>query len=243
VDEDWADGVLTWWVETAEAALSEGGGQRYAFASVVGVKVTLLRAKEDQTRRVVARIMGLPKLPVLMNLLQSGKYVELQSGIETARYALGRLRTEAETKAMLGTTAPTMTADALHPLIWGAASKRWESGHYSDAVQRAATALSGFIKDQTGRYELGDNDLMTQAFSPNAPQESKPRLRWPGNDDDLTVKAMRQGILNMSQGVFSAIRNPVTHTTDELPKQEALEQLATLSILARWIERCELIAV
>lgn len=84
---------------------------------------------------------------------------------------------------------------------------------------------------------------MTQAFSLSAPQAGKPRLRWPGKDDDLTVKAMRLGILNTAQGVFSAIRNPATHTTDELPKQEALEQLASLSVLARWIDRCELVHV
>lgn len=185
--------------------------------------------------------MGLAKLPVLLNPLQAGKHVELQKGIDTASYALGRLRTEAETRAKLGTTAPTMKADALHPIIWEAASKRWDSGHYTDAVQRAATALSGILKDRTGRYELGDSELVSQAFSLSAPQEGKPRLRWTGNDDDLNVKTMRVGILNMAQGVFAAIRNPATHTTDELPKQEALEQLATLSILARWVDRCDLV--
>jgi Protein of unknown function (Hypoth_ymh) len=123
-----------------------------------------------------------------------------------------------------------------------ALSKQWESAHYSDAVQRAATALSGQVNDLSGRYELGDNELMAQAFSLSAPM-GKPRLRWPGNDDDLTVKAMRVGILNTAQGVFSAIRNPATHTTDELPRQEAHEQLATLSVLARWIDRCELLHI
>lgn len=52
---------------------------------------------------------------------------------------------------------------------------------------------------------------------------------------------MRVGILNMAQGVFSAIRNPATHRTQDLERQEALEQLATPSALARWIDRCELI--
>lgn len=49
---------------------------------------------------------------------------------------------------------PVAVADALHSLIWDAASLRWESGHYSDAVQRAATALSGHVKDLTGRYDM-----------------------------------------------------------------------------------------
>ncbi|MFD4958438.1 TIGR02391 family protein [Microbacterium sp. NPDC058389] len=31
---------------------------------------------------------------------------------------------------------------------------------------------------------------------------------------------MRQGILNMAQGVFAAIRNPASHSTDELPSRK-----------------------
>ena len=142
---------------------------------------------------------------------------------------------------MIGSNAPTMKADALHPLVWDAASKRWDSGHYSDAVQRAATFLNAHVQDITGRTDVSDNDLMSQTFSLSAPQPDKPRLRWPGDDSNLTVKAMRVGILNMSQGVFSAIRNPATHSTEDMERQEALEQLATLSILARWIDRCELV--
>lgn len=243
MDEEWAEELLVWWIETAGNARSRGTGQTYAFASTAHPSVKLLRAKEDQTRQVIARIMGYAKLPVLLENRSGNSFVLLQDGINTAEYALGRLRTRAETRDKLGTAAPTMAADALHPLIWDAASKRWDSGHYTDAVQRAATALSGLVKDKTGRYELGDSELVSQAFSLSAPQEGKPRLRWPGNHDDLNVKTMRVGILNLAQGVFAAIRNPASHSVEEVPRQEALEQLATLSILARWIDRCELATV
>ncbi|KRA25933.1 hypothetical protein ASD65_06220 [Microbacterium sp. Root61] len=186
--------------------------------------------------------MGLSRLPSLL-IVANDDEVEVQEGIDMAARARGRIRTQAETKAKLGSAAPSMKADALHPMIWGAASGRWESGHYSDAVQRAATALSGLVKDQTGRYELGDSQLILQAFSLDPPQQDRPRLRWPGNDDDLTVKSMREGILYMARGVFAAVRNPASHSTDDLPRQEALEQLATLSILARWIDRCDLVTI
>jgi len=55
------------------------------------------------------------------------------------------------------------------------------------------------------------------------------------------VKAMRAGLLQFSQGCFMAIRNPVTHSTRETAAQEALEQLAILSTLARWIDGCDLV--
>lgn len=246
MDEEWALGVLEWWEATASKArateyTSGRGNRTYGFVNAGHKSVPALREREDQTRRVLARVLGLKSLPAILNPSRDVYWVD--DGLNSVAYAIGRLKTEAETRAKLGTTAPTMNADGLHALVWEAASKRWDSGHHTDAVQRAATALSGLVKDRTGRYELGDNELMSQAFSLAAPQEGKPRLRWPGNDDDLTVKAMRQGILNMAQGVFSAIRNPATHSTDELPRQEALEQLATLSILTRWIERCELVEI
>jgi hypothetical protein len=52
---------------------------------------------------------------------------------------------------------------------------------------------------------------------------------------------MRTGLLQFGQGCFAAIRNPATHGTTEMAPQEALEQLAILSTLARWIDHCKLL--
>lgn len=83
-------------------------------------------------------------------LLSAHRAMLRADGIELAEQALAVMTTRKETREKLGSSAPTMKADALHPTIWQAASGRWESGHYSDAVQRAATALSGHVKDRTG---------------------------------------------------------------------------------------------
>jgi hypothetical protein len=88
---------------------------------------------------------------------------------------------------------------------------------------------------------VSDGNLMAQVFSASPPEEGKPRLRWPGGDTDLTVKAVRTGLLQFSQGCFAAIRNPATHGTTDMAPQEALEQLAILSTLARWVDGCELV--
>lgn len=236
-------GRLEWWIETARKARStsyrNGANHTLGFTYDTNPMYAELRERSAQTQTIIGKVLGRNDIPGMMRRSDNAYWVA--EGIEFAEHALAVLQTRAETHAKLGSTAPTMKADALHTLIWDAAANRWASGHFSDAVQRGATALSGHIKNLTGRYELGDNDLMIQAFSSAPPQAGKPRLRWPGKDDDLTVKAMRSGMLNMSQGVFSAIRNPVTHTTDELPQQVALEQLATLSVLARWIDQCELV--
>jgi uncharacterized protein (TIGR02391 family) len=245
MDEPWMIERLEWWVNTARAARVTGtnSGRRtvYGFMYETSRSYSDMRERSAQTQAILAKVLGPGQIPSVMRRSDDAYWID--SGIEFAEHALSVLRTGGETRSRLGKNAPTMKADALHALVWDAASGRWESGHYTDAVQRAATALSGHVKNLTGRYELGDNELMAQAFSPSPPQPGKPRLRWPGKDDDLTVKAMRVGILNSAQGVFSAIRNPATHTTDELPKQEALEQLAMLSVLSRWIDQCELVSL
>lgn len=246
MDEVWARERLEWWIKTARAARETGysqatGTKVYGFTYETNPRYKGLRDMSAQTHAIIAKVLGRTDVPSLMRRRENAYW--LDQGIEFAEHALALMKTRAETRTKLGTSAPTMKADALHPVIWQAASGRWESGHYSDAVQRAATALSGVVKDRTGRYELGDGELVAQAFSLSPAQEGKPRLRWPGKDDDLTVKSMRVGMLNMAQGVFSAIRNVTTHTAAELPKQEALEQLATLSILARWTDKCELVSV
>lgn len=46
--------------------------------------------------------------------------------------------------------------------------------------------------------------------------------------------------MQLGAGCFAGIRNPATHEDRlDLTEQVALEQLATLSLLARWIDNCE----
>lgn len=244
VDPDWAKQVLEWWVQRADDALVGARGLREQSFCMSGPRTDELLMREGQTRQVVGVVLRMTSVGPLVKPLGRRNYVELQSGIDLVRRALGHLETNAETaKFITGTTAPTMAADALHPLVWEAASKLWSDGHHGQAVQRAATFLNAHVQDLVGRHDVSDAALMAQVFSPSAPEEGRPRLRWPGEDTNLTVKAMRQGTLQFAQGCFMAIRNPATHGTDEANRQEALEQLAVLSTLARWIDKCELVTV
>lgn len=243
VDPAWAKEVLDWWVEHANAALMDGRSRReYSFCSS-GPRTDAMLEREHQTRRVIGVLLGLGKVDALVRPVPGGhNFVELQSGLDLARRALGKLATAAETaQHITGTQAPTMAADSLHPLIWDAASKLWHGGHYASAVQRAATFLNAHVQDLTGRRDVSDSTLMAQVFSLSGPEAGKPRLRWPGDDTDLTVKAMRTGLLQFGQGCFMAIRNPATHSTSDVAAQEALEQLSILSALAHWIDGCELL--
>lgn len=244
VDPEWAKQVLEWWVTNADAALREGRSRReYEFCSS-GPATDKLLARELQTRRVIKVVLNLAKVDALVRPLGRHNFVELQTGLDLARRALGHLATAAETAQYIsGSSAPTMAADSLHPLVWDSAARLWGDGHHGAAVQRAATFLNAHVQDLTGRRDLSDSALMAQVFSLSPAEPGKPRLRWPGEDADLTVRAMRSGMLQFSQGCFMAIRNPATHRTNEVTAQEALEQLAVLSTLARWVDQCELIEI
>ncbi|GAB6939544.1 TIGR02391 family protein [Isoptericola variabilis] len=238
-DVEWAANRLEWWIITAEGLLAT---KPTTSSGLIKERHTSpLREREDQTSQIVARVMGQKSLPNLILIVGGSGYAEITSGLATVKIALGKVRTEAETREHLGTSAPAMAADSLHPTVWAAASPLWSSEHYRQAVQTAATVLNADVQKRVGRRDVSDQSLMTEVFRDGAPQPGKPRLRWPGEDTDQTVKAMRDGIRAFAQGCFMAIRNPSTHGTDEMPRQEAFEQLASLSTLARWIDQCQLL--
>jgi uncharacterized protein (TIGR02391 family) len=245
VDHDAVVAALEWWVEHAEAARSTSFNAssrrdvRFDFGPKDSAPIKALREREDQTRQILHRVLGLKDLPVILNAFSDS--VSVREGITLCEYALGRLRTQAETRAMLGPAAPTMAADSLHPAVWGMVAGLWEGGHYRVAVQKAVTRLNGDIQDRTNRHDVSDRELMQQVFSTSPPQHAKARLWWPGDENDRSVKSMREGILFFAQGVFSAIRNITTHTTEELPRQEAFEMLTAVSLLSRWVDNCELV--
>ena len=236
-EDQWATEVLNWWISHAKQAQTLGQPYGPSNADIVGQ----LRGKEHQTGTVIARVFGGTNIPALIKPTAWLNRLDFGDGLALAQRALGKLQTEADTFAHLGSSAPQMAADGLHPVIWNGAKDLWNDGHYRAAVLQAAALLNVHVQGRVQRYDVSDVVLMQQTFSLGSAEPGKPRLRWPGDDADLTVKAMRNGILWFAQGAFSAIRNPAAHGTDDLPKQEALELLATLSTLARWIDGCDIL--
>lgn len=49
------------------------------------------------------------------------------------------------------------------------------------------------------------------------------------------------GLRQLAPGIQMTIRNSAAHGLGELDEQLALERLATLSLLARWVEDCEVV--
>jgi uncharacterized protein (TIGR02391 family) len=133
-------------------------------------------------------------------------------------------------------------AARLHRLVWTRSVEGLaRNGHYSEAVHAAASELSKHLQDRTGRHDAYDLDLANQVFSSDPPTRGKPRLRWPGDPKTATVRSMNAGIRAYAAGIFQAIRNPVAHGHAEIDEQVAAEHLASISLLLRWVDQCELI--
>lgn len=129
--------------------------------------------------------------------------------------------------------------EAMHPLVWGAARGLWQGTHYREAVAAAVGAVIDHVRQLIGRNDLDEKDVFTQAFSQSDPKIGEPRLRWPGEPTDQTVRSMNRGLLAFSTGVQAAIRNPSVHDRSEMTAPEGTERLAAVSLLMRWIERCD----
>lgn len=126
----------------------------------------------------------------------------------------------------------------LHPLIHGAARALWLNQHHREAVAAAAEALVREVKVKLDRYDLPDTALWQEVFSAKPPSPGKARLRWPGMPDDRSVKSMNEGLRQFAPGMQMTIRNGAVHSSDVMVEQDALERLAVLSLMARWLETC-----
>jgi hypothetical protein len=128
--------------------------------------------------------------------------------------------------------------------VWEGARSLWQSGHLRQAVVDAAKRINAETQNKVGTRVISETDLMNQAFSDDPPKADRPRLRLPEDDDGKTAKSMRRGIRAYAEGCFAAIRNPASHDDlDEVAHDDALEQLAAFSVLARWIDRAEVVTV
>ncbi|WP_168581972.1 TIGR02391 family protein [Gephyromycinifex aptenodytis] len=192
---------------------------------------------------VVEKIFGqvIPHWRTDIDLSKTNRWTRHREAAVRAREEL--LRAE-EVRENLGENAPALSAAELHPWIWGGAQSLWQSGHYREAVGGAIRKLNAEAQNKVGRRDVSEADLFRQAFSMDEPKVGKSRLRRMKNDGGDTYKSVQRGAMTLAEGVFAGIRNPLSHEVDqELSEQEALEYLAALSVLARWVDQSDVEAV
>lgn len=143
---------------------------------------------------------------------------------------------------------PAFSPAQLHPVVWSGAAAHWTTHQYRVAVREAAEALTQHWKVLLERTDVDDSVFWQQTLATGSSQPTRPRLVWPGDPTDKTVKSMRGGIgpvtlglQGLASGLTLTVRNPTTHKRDELSEQEAMERLAAYSFLARLLDQCEVV--
>ncbi|MHA3724157.1 TIGR02391 family protein [Leucobacter sp. HY1910] len=148
---------------------------------------------------------------------------------------------EDEVRRNLGDNSPQISASNLHPWIWEGARSLWQSGHFREAIEGSIRKLNAETQNKLDRRDLGEEDLFKQAYSDDPARPRAARLRRMQNDGSKTFKSVQRGARNLAEGVFAGIRNPLAHEADvDMPEQQALEYLAALSVLARWVDESSL---
>lgn len=156
---------------------------------------------------------------------------------EAAIRAKEELVRREELRQNLGEDAPEISAANLHPWVWNGTSSLWQSGHYRSAVEDAVKKVNAETQNKVGRRDVSETNLFQEAFSADPPKAGKPRLRRMTNDGSDTYKSVQRGAMALAEGIYAGIRNPFNHEDPkDIDEQVALEYLAALSVLARWVD-------
>ena len=161
-----------------------------------------------------------------------------------AAQAKTMLEREAELRDKLGDGAPVVDMGGIHPWAWNdATAARWRIGHFDDAVAAAARQINTETQHKVNRSDVSETTLFQQAFSADPPKEGKPRLRFDDPEDSLTYRSRLRGAACLGEALYAGVRNPLAHHSHELDEHVALDQLASFSLLARWVDDAHVVTV
>lgn len=161
---------------------------------------------------------------------------------EAAQRADAALQRDAEVRDRRGDDAPQLSAATMHPWVWSGARSLWQSGHFREAVTAASKKVNAETQNKVGRRDASETSLFLSVFSKDDPRPGQPRLRLRPYDGSDTFRSVQREAAAFAEGCFASIRNPNSHEDGlpELPENEALEQLAAFSVLARWVDAASL---
>jgi hypothetical protein len=228
LNKKWAAEQLTAFIHMTE----------YVVSSSPGVIGSFIRGREEDIAgqaQVVEQVLDRATPQWRGQVVEVGR--RWQGLRQAASKGLAQIERAQELAEMLGDDAPRISAADLHPWIWSGARSLWQSGHFVQAVRDAVTKLNAETQNKVGRRDVSETDLFKQSFSLDEAKPGRSRLRRIAPEDSDTYRSVQRGAMAFAEGVFAGIRNPLSHEADqELTEQVALEYLAALSVLARWVD-------
>lgn len=222
----------------AYAALCEK--QRGLSGQAWGQQHQAVAAEVNHATPTVRKILSVLEADLADQLGRPEYLGEMTDSLRAVHQGLGILDDMDEVTTRLAPDSPSLVADKFHPTAWRAAAALWDTGQFRVAVQQAVTSLSAHIAARAST-SLADRELVAQVFSPNDPGPNQARLHFPGDRGSRTWRSRQEGLHLTAQGAFAGIRNLAVHTEEEWSEQVALEQLAVLSVVARWADETELV--
>lgn len=240
MDTDWADSRLANFLSLAELyrpASPRGVVNASGRLSNRGDQAAIVESAQF-AEQILERLI--PDWKTSVPATENNRVNKWSQHIEAVRRARVVLKHQAEIDEKLGDNAPQIRASQLHPWIWDGARSLWKSGHFREAVQAASIKVNAEAQNRLGRTDVAEKELFDQAFTTDPPAPGKARLRLMRDDQSKTYKSVHRGAQCYAEGFYAAIRNPISHTLGDLTEEEALEQLAALSLLARWVDTAEI---
>ena len=213
-------------------------------ASIEGIDIAYYNRKGEPVRRKIHELSPLIQdiskqiipdsyLNTFLNTFEIDDYNCIMKVKAEAAKLIGIIDRRTKHNKILGPEGPALVAESLHPWIWDAAMKLWTDGHYKQAVDNAWNNLVKHTQNKTGSKSTGTK-LYSNLFT-CGPNDNRPLGFCKISKETEDWKSAHQGAHHYGMGCALRIRNLTAHTTDELDEQKALEYLAALSVLARWV--------
>jgi uncharacterized protein (TIGR02391 family) len=138
-----------------------------------------------------------------------------------------------EDAGILGSVKPIKAYEGLelHPAIAKASSNLYKDGHYANAVEDAVKALNALVRLNSGVEDKDGIQLMESVFSPKNP------ILKVNNLSDQSDIDEQKGFMNLFSGAVCGLRNPRAHKIIKDDAEMALEFIAFISLLAKFVDR------
>lgn len=218
------------------------------FASIYEMDVAHHDREADTVRRKIRElrplIQNISKRIMSVNYLNTFKADDdnwIMNAKAGAEELIGTIDMITTHKEIFGPEGPALVAEDLHHWIWDAAVKLWDSNHYKQAVENAWNNLVRYTQEKTGLNSTGTK-LYSSLFK-ITPDDNRPLGFHKIKKETEDWTSAHQGAHHYGMGCALGIRNLTAHTTDELDEQKALEYLAALSVLARWVDEATVLRI
>ena len=215
-------------------------GQKAAYGTEAydGIQTALYRQLPQFQK--LARAIGAPSAQLHGGFSSSCVVLAKQADL-----AIGIIDTQAETAQIIGPTGPSLAASGLHAWAWNGAKDLWDVGKYRHAVQDAYQKVESMTR-AIRRSPRSGKDLWSSLYSLDEPKPDQPRLRFTDVDrveHPERWRSAHEGAGSLGRACAMLIRISAAHSSEPWSSEHSLEAIATISMLARSVDNCNLYVV